>query len=94
METRRARVTGVVIIVLTLLISYMLITQHEFPAFKYTNQEHLLEFEDGTTLGQGLSRFLWEYRALDLVSQAFVLFAAAACCMALLSIEGSDDDSA
>jgi len=35
-------------------------------------------------IGQEMSSFLWHYRALDLVAQAFVLFAAATCCISML----------
>jgi multisubunit Na+/H+ antiporter MnhB subunit len=41
---------------------------------------------DGSSpaIGQEMSSFLWNYRALDLVAQAFVLFAAATCCISML----------
>ena len=37
--------------------------------------------------------FLWTYRLIDLMAQAFVLFAAAACCVAVLRTEEKENDS-
>lgn len=70
------RVTGLTAVILTLLIFSMLIIRSEFPAF-----DHLDRVEIETT------EFLWNYRLIDLIAQAFVLFAAAACCVAVLRAE-------
>jgi hypothetical protein len=41
-------------------------------------------YDDITT---GVSRFLWDHRSLDLVSQSFVVLAAVICCLAMLKNE-------
>lgn len=83
------RVAGLTAAVLSTLILSTLIVEYEFPAFKYTDPDYLpkLVKNDTAIIGQEVSRFLWDYRVIDLIAQAFVLFAAAACCMALLRIE-------
>lgn len=89
MEIDRIRVAGLIATVLAVIIFSALIVEHEFPAFKYAEADQraiLVECETGI-IGQEVSRFLWNYRVVDLIAQAFVLFAAAACCTALLRIE-------
>ena len=85
----RIRLAGLTIMALAGLISWMLIVGYDFPVFKYVDPDQPLELveKDTAIIGQEVSRFLWGYRAIDLMGQAFVLFAAAACCMALLRIE-------
>lgn len=38
-----------------------------------------------TEVSQGVSRYLWGYRSLDLIALAFLLVVATACCVAILS---------
>ena len=81
------RVVGLTVTVLSVLIFSILIIRHEFPAFEYaTPSEELVKIDMGE-IGSGVSRFLWTYRLVDLIAQAFVLFAAAACCVAVLRAE-------
>ena len=70
------RVAGLTVVLLAVLISSMLIIRHEFPAL-----DHAEPIRIETT------EFLWTYRLIDLIAQAFVLFAAAACCVAVLRAE-------
>lgn len=79
-------VTGLVISVLLVAIFGIVITQNSFPAFEHaTSNERLI----ATTqpIGQEASSFMWTYRSTDLMAQAFVLFAAAAGCLAILRVE-------
>ena len=78
-EVDRIRVAGLITTVFAALIFSTLIVEHEFPVFKYA--------EPPAEPPVDLSQFLWNYRVIDLIAQAFVLFAAAACCMALLKTE-------
>ncbi len=81
------RVAGFTVTVLSLLVFSILVVRHEFPAFEYaTSSEGLVEI-DMSKIGLEVSQFLWTYRLVDLIAQAFVLFAAAACCVALLRVE-------
>jgi hypothetical protein len=83
------RLAGLTSVVLAILIFWMLIVEYDFPVFKYVGLDQPPELVENDTsiIGQRVSRFLWEYRVIDLIAQAFVLFAAAACCMALLRVE-------
>ncbi|MBA7496392.1 hypothetical protein ES702_07000 [subsurface metagenome] len=85
----RIRLAGLTAMVLAVLVFWMLIIEYDFPAFKYVDPDQPPELVENDTsiIGQEVSRFLWNYRVIDLIAQAFVLFAAAACCMALLRIE-------
>lgn len=89
MEIDRVRVAGLTAAVLAVLFFSMLIVSYEFPVFEYEDTDlptELVEVKT-TTIGQDVSRFLWTYRLIDLIAQAFVLFAAAACCVAVLRVE-------
>jgi multisubunit Na+/H+ antiporter MnhB subunit len=87
MEIDRIRVAGLTAAVLATLIFSTLIVEYEFPVFKYAEPPTELVENETEIIGQKVSRFLWDYRVIDLIAQAFVLFAAAACCTALLRIE-------
>ena len=88
MKIHRVRVAGLTCAVLAMIMLSMLIVEHEFPVFKYAERISAELVENETAIiGQRVSQFLWNYRVMDLIAQAFVLFAAAACCMALLRIE-------
>ncbi len=87
MEIDRIRLAGLTAVVLATLVFFMLILRYEFPAFDYADlSAELVEIEIAR-IGLEVSRFLWTYRLLDLIAQAFVLFAAAACCGAVLRAE-------
>ncbi len=73
MRINRNRVVGLTAIVLVILIFSMLVASHEFPILNSTE-----------TAKMKTTEFLWTYRLIDLIAQAFVLFAAAACCVAML----------
>ena len=81
------RVAGLAALVLAVLIFSMLVVRYEFPAFEYASPSSELVEIETSTIGQEVSRFLWTYRLIDLIAQAFVLFAAAACCVAVLRAE-------
>jgi len=70
------RVAGITIVVSAVLIFSMLVVRSEFPAF-----DHVEPVEIETT------EFLWTYRLIDMIAQAFVLFVAAACCVAMLRVK-------
>lgn len=70
------RVAGITVVVSAVLIFSMLVVRSEFPVF-----DHVEPVEIETT------EFLWTYRLIDIIAQAFVLFAAAACCVAVLRVK-------
>jgi hypothetical protein len=78
------RVAGITVVVSAVLIFSMLIVRYGFPAFEYASPSAELVEVETTAIGPEVSQFLWTYRLIDLIAQAFVLFAAAACCVAVL----------
>jgi len=70
------RVAGITVVVSAVLIFSMLVLRSEFPVF-----DHVEPVEIETT------EFLWTYRLIDMIAQVFVLFAAAACCVAVLRVK-------
>jgi len=65
----------------------ILVLRYVFPAFDYAEPSNELVEVTTKTIGLEVSRFLWTYRLIDLIAQAFVLFVAATYCVALLRTE-------
>ena len=81
------RVAGFATTVLVILVFSTMIVRYEFPAFEPASpSEEIIEIETGA-IGPEVSTFMWTYRLIDLIAQAFVLFASAACCVAVLRAE-------
>jgi hypothetical protein len=80
----RIRVAGLAAAIFAVLFFSMLICEYTFPIFKYGGPLTEPVRNETAIIGPEVSRFLWNYRVVDLIAQAFVLFAAAACCVALL----------
>ncbi|MFQ5758691.1 MAG: hypothetical protein ACE5IF_03325 [Candidatus Bathyarchaeia archaeon] len=76
METDWIRIAGLTVTVLAVLVFSILIISYELPTFNLV-EPVIME----------TSEFLWTYRLIDMIAQAFVLFAAAACCVAVLRAE-------
>ena len=76
MGMNRNRAVGLTAVVLVMLTFSILVVSYEFPIL---NSAETVEMET--------TEFLWTYRLIDLIAQAFVLFAAAACCVAVLRAE-------
>jgi hypothetical protein len=75
---------GLVAVFFVILAFYVVIVGYGFPAFeRATPAEELIEVGSADE-GPALSRFLWNHRSIDLIGQAFVLFAAATCCVVML----------
>jgi multisubunit Na+/H+ antiporter MnhB subunit len=79
-------VAGLIMGVLLVIILGVFITRNSFPTIE---NDALTERSISTTqsIGQETSSFMWTYRNIDLIAQAFVLFAAAAGCLAILREE-------
>ena len=65
--------------------------RYAFPLFEYSSAPSDLLRVDMPNLGQMLANFLWSFRPLDLMLLAFVLFATAACCIAMVREEKEED---
>lgn len=84
MKIEWIKVPSLAIVVLAILVFSTIIVGYGFPTFEYAlPSEELIEVET-TAIGPEVGRFLWTNRSIDLIAQAFVLFAAAVCCIALL----------
>jgi hypothetical protein len=68
-----------------------LLSRYAFPLFEYSSTPSELLRIDMPNLGQMVSNFLWSFRPLDLITLAFVLFGAAACCIAMVREEKEED---
>jgi hypothetical protein len=79
-------ITTILVIMITLFVFAWLTVEVDFPAFQYSAgySRRLIPAEPYDNIATMVSRFLWEYRALDLTGQAFVIVAAVVCCLALL----------
>ena len=87
---RYGTVAALFAIVSLLLIFSWLTLEVDFPAFEYVSGglvRRMVPAEPYTDIAGSVARFLWEYRALDLNSQAFVIVAAVICCLAMLKSE-------
>ena len=87
---RYGTVAALFAIVSLLLIFSWLTLEVDFPAFEYVSgglTRRIVPAEPYTDISGSVARFLWEYRALDLNSQAFVIVAAVICCLAMIKME-------
>jgi len=74
---------------ITLILGILLLTavlEYSFPVMKYAIISGQLVDVRGP-VGQEVGDFLWKNRPIDLIAQAFVLFGAAAGCLAILRVE-------
>lgn len=74
-------------IIAIIIFSYLLPINLDFPFMAYssvTTKTQFIPVEPFDDIAALVSRFLWSFKALDLIDQAFVLFAAVLGCLALL----------
>ncbi|MDH5807370.1 MAG: hypothetical protein QXW62_04890 [Candidatus Methanomethylicaceae archaeon] len=72
-------ITGIMIFSLVLIIY-----KEPFPTFNYS--KNLVDIN--SDIGKSYSKFIWEERWQDLIAQAFVMFTAAASCLAMFRPKG------
>lgn len=85
-------VAGAVLALLAVVFFCMILAQTPFPVFKYASASD--RFINVTqNVGPADSVFMWNSRTLDLMAQAFVIFAAAAGCLALLRTSDKEDNA-
>jgi len=82
---------GLVVSLFLIAVLGVFIVQNSFPTFLYAslNEPNATARAANVTqpIGGAESNFMWTNRDTDLIAQAFVLFAAAAGCLAILRIE-------
>ena len=82
--------TGLMLVLIVMAAIFALISQINFPAFTYTNASWIKVKTSGD-IGSETASFMWNYRYLDLIAQAIILFGAAVGCIAILRREKEGD---
>jgi hypothetical protein len=89
-RSRNGTAAAVIVIVLSLFLFAWLTVEVSYPTFEFLSDllpRRLIPLESFDDIALLVSRFLWDNRSLDLMSQAFVIVAAIICCLALLKPE-------
>ena len=90
-KTARYGAVAAIFAIVSLLLFFSWLTlEVDFPAFEYVSSgivRRMIPAQPYTGIAGSVARFLWEYRAIDLNSQAFVIVAAVICCLAMLKME-------
>jgi hypothetical protein len=83
-------IVGILFALLGVAVFALVAIQNPYPAFKYSTQtDHFVNVTQN--IGPEDSRFMWTNNTLNLIAQAFVLFAAAAAALALLSTNKKEE---
>jgi hypothetical protein len=92
-EELKLYLASFVFLLLSLITFLWLAAEYDFPLLAYvleTLPRPLLPLRPFKGVSSGVGRFLWDWRVLDLLSQAFVILSAVICCLALLKPEGEE----
>lgn len=85
MRADKITIAGALLALLVMAFLVIIIARDTFPIFGYALiPGHYINVTQN--VGPESSNFMWTYRNMDLIAQAFVLFAAAAGCLAMLRI--------
>ncbi len=86
----RITIAGAALVMIALASLAVLTLQHPFQAFGYAQVvDRLVPIT--VDVGSEGSLFMWTYRSLDLIAQAFAIFAAAIACLAMLREDKEGD---
>jgi multisubunit Na+/H+ antiporter MnhB subunit len=85
-ESKPNLVAGIVIAGLIFTALMVVLVSEPFPGSTMSHSE-MIPTQPGGEIGGAMSRFLWDFRGLDLTFQTLVLFTTAICCLALLREE-------
>lgn len=88
--SKNGTAAAVIVIFLSLFLFAWLTVEVSYPTFEFLSDllpRRLIPLESFDEIASMVSRFLWDNRSLDLMSQAFVIVAAIICCLALLKPE-------
>jgi len=87
----KIEVAGLILILVAVVAVFAFISENRFPAFAYT--EHIWSpVRVSESVGPDTASFMWSYRSIDLIAQAFVLFGAAVGCLAILRSETEEGE--
>ena len=87
MERDVGKVIGMAVSILAFVLLGRLVLMHGMIVFEYVRAKVQFVLSAAPDIGQQASRFLWTYRLLDVFAGAFLVFVAAACCVAMLREE-------
>ena len=92
MKLDRITVAGGILALVMVAFFGLIIAQSPFPKFSPSSRsERFINVTEN--IGSEDSSFMWTNRTLDLMAQAFVIFAAAVGCLALLRITEKKDNT-
>ena len=74
---------GTALSIVTIVVIFLILITGRFPTFSITGFETKL-VESSENIGRETASILWTQRYLDLIAQAFLILASAACCVAML----------
>lgn len=77
---------GLIVSLIAIVAIFMIISCVSFPAFTHAKEEWI-KVRVSENIGLETANFVWNYRSLDLLAQAMILFGAAAGCLAILREE-------
>jgi multisubunit Na+/H+ antiporter MnhB subunit len=80
------KAAGVAVAVVLFAALMMVVLSEPFPTSTLAHSE-MIPTQPGAEIGGAMSRFLWDFRGMDLTFQTLVLFTTAICCLALLREE-------
>lgn len=72
------------VIPVLMVLAIMLIVEHPYATVSFSRQESHIVDASSPFLGQLMFGFLWQYRGMDVIIQAFFLFTAIISCVTLL----------
>jgi hypothetical protein len=76
-------ITGTILTIVGVAVIFSILFSTGFPLFSTTILE--AQFVDSSeNIGRETADVLWNQRSLDLIAQAFLILASAACCVAML----------
>jgi len=86
-------IAGAVLALFMIGLFALILSQSAFPIFKFAASSSDRFINVTQNVGKQDSDFMWTSRTLDLAAQAFVIFAAAAGCLAILRVEKKEHES-
>ena len=83
LKTDWMNLTGIFLSIVTILLIFTILSTNTFPIFGMLGFDPNL-VESSSDVGQQTANILWSRRYPDLIAQAFLILASAACCIAML----------
>ncbi len=87
MKRDLGRAIGMTVSILALALLGRLVLTYDLTVFEFIRTPVQFIQSTAPDIGKQASSFLWDYRVLDVFAGAFLVFVAAACCIAMLREE-------